>query len=146
MLVLKESTNDLWSQRYDLAGWSKKQTKERAMFFFDAYKEVCEKLDNGFIYRTGDIKRTNLYRHILTLNKRGRKAISKFNWMSGLFYDIKENGILKPILMIDYGDNRKLHTGNHRLVCAYVLGIPMMEVCQITPDEYGKINRKIYSG
>ena len=146
MLICQEKTEDLWDNRWYLSGWSDKQTKERAMFFFDAYMDVTRQLNNGLNYTTRQIVRTNLYKHILTLNKRGRSAIRKFRWMQNLFYDIKKNGILKPILIINYGNERKLHTGNHRLVCAMTLGIEIMSVCLINPEEYGNINRRIYSG
>ena len=130
-----ESVEELWANRSQL--WQHNKP-HRIRDMQNKLLEVIKNVAAGKTYDDARMKKSEWYQYIRSYYKAWRQEpLSpkaerelkiRFHDSIHLFHDIKENGIKYPLEAYMHEGKRYLLIGNRRLVIAYVLGIPTVEI------------------
>lgn len=125
------SVEALWHVRFDLAHPKKKR---RLSVFYQSFQEVMEKLNEGHVYTVEEMEKTDYWRYLRGYHPewmmRHRPNGIWHRFLDGirLFHDIKERGMINPILVLAENGRMFIYRGYRRFVILKVLGTERMRV------------------
>jgi hypothetical protein len=120
---------DLWNSRFELTINHKRR---RLYWFYEVFREVMEKLNQGHVYAAAEMRETGYWKYIAGYHPTWRQEPRtrkvnlqmryKFRGSIDLFHDIKERGMIDPLDVIVENGEKRLYRGYRRLVILKTLG------------------------
>ena len=137
----RKRVQDLWANRAALWQHNKRRRVQKLQ---DTLYEVITNIAKGETYDADRMRESDFFQYLRTyyaawrrepMSKQADEEVRiRMQDSINLFHNIKANGIKDPLEMYKHAGKRYLILGNRRLVIAYVLGIPEVDV--ITHDSF----------